>query len=90
MDIAKAKFFVFHDMDNHIIYTSKSLEPIKEKNRFFPISVYGVIPTESGDKMISVEMNCHNEPMLLGGILGTFLHWDYFDKAYSNLKRNEL
>lgn len=90
MDIAKAKFFVWHDLDENIIYTSKSLEPIKEKNRFFPISVYGVVPTESGDKMIKVEMGNHNEPMLIGGLLGTFLHWDYFDKAYHNLKRIEL
>ena len=90
MDIANAKFFVFHDLDTNIIYTSKSLDKIEEKNRFFPISVWGVVPTESGDKMISVEMNCHNEPMLLGGLLGTFLHWDYFDKAYSNLKRIKL
>lgn len=90
MDIANAKFFVFHDMNADIIYTSKSLDAIVEKNKYFPIAVWGVVPTESGDKMISVEMNYHNEPILLCGLLGTSLHWDYFDKAYSNLKRIEL
>ena len=90
MDIANAKFFVWHDLNNGIIYTSKSLEPIQARNRFFPISVYGVVPTESGDKMISVELGFQQTPVLIGGIMGTFVHWEYFDKMYHLTKRIEL
>lgn len=90
MDISKAKFFVWHDLGEHIIYISKTLEPIKERNKFFPISVWGVVPTESGDKMISVEIGNHGEPCLVCGLMGTFVHWDYFDKAYPGVKRIKL
>ena len=89
MDISCAKFFVWHDMDNDVIYTSKSLDTISEKNDFFPISVWGVIPTQSGDKMISVEMG-NSCPVLVSGMYGMFLHWEYFKKAYSQLKMIEI
>lgn len=88
MDISNAKFFVYHDMDDNVIYTSKSIDAIKEQNnRFFPISVWGVI---DNGKMIAVEIMNNGEPYLDSGILGVFVHWDYFDKMYHNVKRVEL
>lgn len=84
MEIAKAKFFVFHDLDTHTIYTSKSIDSIREKNRFFPISVWGVVDTVNGEKMIKVE-EAYGEPVLYpGGLNGTFIHWESFKRAYAN------
>ena len=90
MEITNANFFVWEDMDNDVVYTSKSLEPIIERNEYFPIAVWGVIPTESGDKMISVELKYDGEPFLQGGMFGVFLHWDYYIKSKSDFKQIEL
>lgn len=88
MDISNAEFFVYYDMDDEVIYTSNNIDAIKEQNnRFFPISVYGVL---NNGKMVAVDIKHDGEPYLDSGPLGIFVHWDYFSKMYHNLKRVKL
>lgn len=88
MDISVAKKFVFHKCwgDEDIIYISKTLQPIIDINEDL-IGVYSVIDTESGEKMMNVEYAYDGEPIIIGGILGTFLHFDYFMKSYTYTKK---
>ena len=90
MDISLAKRFVWHDVLDDVIYISRSLDAIRDKNKFFPTSVWGVVPTDSGEKMISVDIDYEGEPYLQGGIFGVFVHWEYFSEMYKGLKRVEL
>lgn len=39
--------------------------------------------TEKGNRLIRVEFNYSGEPILIGGIMGTFLHEDSFLKLNS-------
>lgn len=90
MEMSNTKFFVYHDVRENVIYTSKSIDKIMDVNRVFPSATYGVIPTESGDKMIKVETNWNGEPYLSGTMFGVFLHWDFYDRSYPGVKRVEL
>ena len=82
MDISKAKRFVYHDFGNpEKIYISNTIQPIIDINEHL-LSTYAVIDTESGEKMMKVEYAYDGEPIVIGGILGTFLHYDYYIKAY--------
>ena len=82
MDISKAKRFVYHDFGNpEKIYISNNIQPIIDINEHL-LSTYAVIDTESVEKMMKVEYAYDGEPIVIGGILGTFLHYDYYLKAY--------
>lgn len=91
MDIAKAKFFVYHD-DLHIafqdqtIYISKEIQPILDKSKY-GIGVYGVVDTPAGEKMIKVEFDYQGEPILMCTMMGTFLHFDTFMQSYQQVKK---
>lgn len=83
MDIAIAKRFVYHDMDSNKIYISQKIDPILEMNEHL-ISVWGVVDTEVGEKMFALDFNYCGEPILMGGIMGCFVHYDYFMDMYHN------
>lgn len=90
MDISKAKRFVYHDFGNpEKIYISKDIQSIIEINPHL-LATYAVIDTESGEKMMKVEYAYDGEPIIMGGILGTFLHYDYYLKSYPYIEKVEL
>lgn len=87
MDISKAKRFVYHDFGNpEKIYISKTLQPIIDINEHL-LATWAVIDTESGEKMVKVEYAYDGEPIIMGGILGTFLHYDFYMKSYPYLEK---
>lgn len=87
MDICKAKKFVFHQTwkQEDTIYISKDIQSIIDINPNL-IGVFAVIDTESGEKMFTVEYDYSGEPIIMGGIFGCFVHFDYFMKQYPYTK----
>lgn len=88
MDISRAKKFVFHKVwdGDDIIYISKTIQPIIDINEDL-IGVYGVVDTESGEKMIKVEYDYNGEPIIGCSIFDFFLHFDYYMNAFQHIKK---
>lgn len=87
MDISRAKRFVYHSFrEPEKIYISKSIKSIIDINEHL-LATYAVIDTESGEKMMKVEYAYDGEPIILEGILGTFLHYDYYMRQYPNIEK---
>ena len=90
MEISRAKHFWY--VTDEKLYKSKDLSKIREIDEYSNdlIGVYGVVETEKGDKLIKVEFNYSGEPILIGGIMGTFLHEDSFLRLNSKEKIIEV
>lgn len=90
MEISRVKHF-WYEKDKKL-YKSKDLSKIREIDEFSNdlIGVYGAVETEKGNKLIRVEFNYSGEPILIGGIMGTFLHEDSFLKFKSNREIIEI
>jgi hypothetical protein len=83
MDAALAKEFIllndYLDSDNKI-YISKDLSKLLEINRGNLVGIYGVIDTECGEKLMTMDWSYGGEPILMR----VFLHKEYFLNNYWN------
>jgi len=81
MEISKALYFYYIPvMHRNAIYRSNDLSRITgldDAARHY-IGVYGVVDTEAGNRLFSVEANYSGEPILMPTMMGTFLHEDSF------------
>ena len=89
MDIAKAKEFIYLrneiDEENDIVI-SKDLDKILEITDNSLIGVYGVVDTESGEKLFHTDFAYSGEPILTN----VFLHKDYIMHYYEDTKITKL
>lgn len=74
MDKERAKEFLFYDMDDEKIYISKDLQKLIDLNDGSLISIFGVVDTESGEKLFEMDFAYSGEPILMR----VFLHKQYF------------
>ncbi len=91
MDKEKAKEFIFFDMfgktsKDEVIYISKDIDKLIEMNNGSLNSIYGVVDTESGEKMFNMDFAYSGEPILMG----VFLHKKFFMDHYWNREKIEL
>lgn len=83
MDVALAKEFIllndYREGDGKI-YISKDLNKLLEINNNMLIGIYGVIDTENGEKMMTMDWSYGGEPLLMR----VFLHKEFFVNHYCN------
>ena len=83
MDIALAKEFILlndYGEGDGKIYISKDLNKLLEMNDNTLIGIYGVIDTENGEKMMTMDWSYSGEPLLMR----VFLHKKFFINHYTN------
>lgn len=86
MDKEKAKEFIFHDKESHIIYISKDLQKLLDKSEGELFFIYAVLETESGETLMKMDWSYAQEPI----IMSRFLHTEFFFKFYSDDKQIRL
>ena len=87
MDKERAKEFIYYDDDNNIIYTSKDVQTLIERNpRHNLVWIYAVVDTENGEKLFEMDFAYSGEPI----IMRVFLHKKYFMEYHWTAKIVEL
>ena len=83
MDTARAKEFIYYDIDEDIIYLSTDLQKLIDLHPEHDLTfVYGVVDTESGEKLFEMDFAYSGEPILMR----VFLHKDYYMEYHSDAK----
>lgn len=88
MELAKVKKFVYYDVMQRVIYTSKNLTTIFEEvedSRLYA-GLYGIIDTEIGEVMFKIDESYFGEPIVMDRVM----HWDSFMKFHRMTKIIEL
>ena len=83
MDIARAKEFIYYDDDTDTIYISTDIQKLIDINPYHDLAwTYGVVDTESGEKLFDMDFAYSGEPILMR----VFLHKDYYMEYHSDAK----
>jgi len=83
MDIARAKEFIYYDDDTNTIYISTDIQKLIDINPHHDLTwIYGVVDTESGEKLFEMDFAYSGEPILMR----VFLHKDYYMEYHSDAK----
>lgn len=87
MDVAKAKFFVYHGFkDENVIYVSRDIQTLIDKQDAIIPIINAVVETESGEIMFDMDTTYSGEPI----ITRRFMHYETYKQFHPSCKIIEL
>ena len=87
MDAARAKEFIYYDDDTNTIYISHYVQKLIDMHPYHDLTwIYGVVDTESGEKLFNMDFAYSGEPILME----VFLHKAYFMEYHWTAKVIDL